>query len=285
MRNTSAALILLPLLIAAPSTANPETVQELARVKHVYDGDTVQLEDGRKVRYLGINAPEYQEPFYLKAKRFNESLVLNREVRLEFEPARTDAYGRLLAHVFVGDQMVNARVVREGLAHAFFIGPGHKHNALLLEAQEQARRRRAGIWSSGGDKKTVKITSVYRADPGNNEGSASYVRLANLSGKEVRLAGYTLTSENGQRYVFPDVAIEDPGYTLIISGVADGNGKSGNSQRIVHWPGMAWDREDTAYLMDRSGTIVDTFRYKERKSKDQPKNKKSPPALASPPYP
>ncbi len=282
-RNAASPLVYLLLLLAAPAVGSPATAQESARVKQVYDGDTILLEDGRKVRYLGINAPEYREPFYLKAKRFNESLVLNREIRLEFDQERADAYGRLLAYVYVGDQLVNARIVHEGLAHAFFIGPVRKHDALFLETQEQARRRRAGIWSSGGDKKTVKITSVYRADPDQPDGPASYVRIANLSSKEVRLAGYTLSNESGQRYVFPDVTIEDPGYTLIVSGATGGNGKSGNTQRTVHWPGMAWDREDTAYLIDRSGAIVDSFRYKERKTKDQPKNKKSPPAQASPP--
>ncbi len=271
------------LVFLASTGAASAATHELARVQQVYDGDTVLLEDGRKVRYLGINAPEYQEPFYLKAKRFNESLVLNREIRLEFDGERADTYGRLLAYVYVGDLLVNARIVREGLAHAFFIGPGRKHDALLLETQEQAKRRRAGIWSSGGDKKLVKITSVYRADPERPDGPASYVRIANLSGQALRLAGYTLSNESGQRYLFPDVVIADPGHTLIISGAAGGHGTSANAQRIVYWPGMAWDREDTVYLLDRSGATVDSFRYKERKTKDRPKNKKSPPVQASPP--
>ena len=73
------------------------SADEFGRVKQVYDGDTVLLEDGRRVRYLGINAPEFREPFYLKAKRFNESLVQGREIRLEFDVERADAYDRLLA--------------------------------------------------------------------------------------------------------------------------------------------------------------------------------------------
>jgi len=271
------------LLFAPAAAGNPATAPESVRVKQVYDGDTVLLEDGRKVRYLGINAPEYQEPYFLKAKRFNESLVLNREIRLEYDQERADAYGRLLAYVYVGNQLVNARIVREGLAHAFFIGSSRNHDALLLETQEQARRQRAGIWSNGGDKKTLKITSVYRADPKTSEGPASYVRIANLSSKAVRLAGYTLSNENGQRYVFPDVAIEDPGRTLIVSAATGGNGKSVNTRRTMHWPGMTWDREDTAYLIDRSGAIVDSFRYKERKTKVRSNNKKPPPAQKYPP--
>src|SRR5574341_2058663 len=90
----------------------PAHADEFGRVKQVYDGDTVLLEDGRRVRYLGINAPEFREPFYLKAKRFNESLVLGREIRLEFDVERADAFDRLLAYVYVGNQMVDRKSTR-----------------------------------------------------------------------------------------------------------------------------------------------------------------------------
>ena len=97
----------------------PAFSQETGQVKKVYDGDTVLLSDGRKIRYLGINTPEWQEPFYLKAKQLNESLVMGKDVRLEFDEERVDKYGRLLAYVYVGEQMVNAKLIEECLAHAF----------------------------------------------------------------------------------------------------------------------------------------------------------------------
>ncbi len=275
----SCAIWLVFLAAAGTAAGGAPTTHELVRVQQVFDGDTVLLEDGRKVRYLGINAPERQEPYYSKAKRFNESLVSNREIRLEFDQEKSDSYGRLLAYVYVGDQLVNARLVQEGLAHAFFIGPDRRHNALLLETQEKAKRRKVGIWSSGGDKKTLKITSVHRADSDTH----AYVRIANLGDKQVRLAGYVLANESGQRFTFPDVAIEDPGYTLIISGTTGGDGKDGKNQRIVHWPGMAWDKDDTAYLTDPSGRVVDTFRYREYVKTNGSKTRKPPRPPASPP--
>jgi len=257
--------LLILIVISTLTLDTPAAAGELVRVKRVYDGDTVLLEDGRRVRYLGINTPEYQEPFYLKAKRFNESLVLNREIRLEFDQEKVDSYERLLAYVYVENQMVNARLVQEGLAHAFFIGPSRKHNAMLLQTQEKAKQRKAGIWSSWGDKKNIKITSVHPADPTNLDAHAPYVRIANLSNKETRLAGYMLSSESGRRYVFPDVVV-DPGYTVIISGKQGVDGNDGDRQTIVHWPGMVWDdREDTAYLMNPTGTVVDSFHYKGRR--------------------
>jgi endonuclease YncB( thermonuclease family) len=244
------------------------TADELARVKQVYDGDTILLEDGRRVRYLGINAPEFQEPFYLKAKRFNESLVLGREVRLEFVEEGTDTFNRLLAYVYVGDQMVNARLVQEGLAHAFFIGPNRKHNALLLRLQDEAKQRKLGMWSARARPTDLKITSVHLADPVKPHPYAPYVRIANLGNGPIRLGGYVLSSEAGQRYLFPDVSV-DPGYTVIVASTGGTDGVDNTGQLVVHWPtqGSVWDaREDTAFLMDPTGALVDSFHYKGKRA-------------------
>ena len=240
----------------------PVASGELVRVKRVYDGDTILLEDGRKVRYLGINAPEFQEPFYLKAKRLNESLVLGREIQLEFDQERTDSYGRVLAYVYAGNEMVNARLVQEGLAHAFFIGPNRKHHALLLRLQAEAQQRKVGIWS--GRVRDLKITTVHPVDPTQDDQYPSYVRIANLSNATIKLAGYVLSNEAGQRYVFPDVSV-DPGYTVIVSSGSGTDGVDARGQLVVHWSTQSpvWDpSEDTAFLMDPSGSLVDRFHYK-----------------------
>jgi endonuclease YncB( thermonuclease family) len=242
----------------------PVAVEELVRVKRVYDGDTVLLEDGRTVRYLGINAPEYQEPFYLKAKRLNESLVMGREIRLEFDQEKTDGYGRVLAYVYAGNEMINARLVQEGLAHAFFIGPNRMHHTLLLRLQTQAQQRKDGIWSARGRVRDLKITNVHPIDPTKDDQYPSYVRIANLSNATIKLAGYVLSNEAGQRYVFPDVSV-DPGYTVIVSSGCGPDGVDVRGQLAAHWcsEGPVWDpSEDTAFLKDPSGSLVDTFHYK-----------------------
>ncbi len=258
--------------------AAPSAPEELVRVKRVYDGDTILLEDGRKVRYLGINAPEFQEPFYLKAKRFNESLVMGRAIRLEFDQERTDSYGRVLAYVYMGTEMVNARLVQEGLVHAFLIGPNRKHHALLLRLQAEAQQRKVGIWSARGRVRDLKITTVHPVDLNQDDQYPSYVRIANLSNATIKLAGYVLSNEAGQRYVFPDVSV-DPGYTVIVSSGSGTDGVDARGQLVVHWStqGPVWDSvEDTAFLKDPSGRLVDTFHYKGkrvRRSSSHPKGK------------
>lgn len=264
--------VFLLILVGNLASVGSVTANEFARVKQVYDGDTILLEDGRRVRYLGINTPEYQEPFYLKARRFNESLVLGREVRLESDQEGADRYDRVLAYVYVGDQMVNARLIQEGLAHAFFIGPSRRHNALLLRLQDGAKQRKLGIWSARARPRDLKITSIHPADPTRPDPHAPYVRVANLGSGPIRLGGYALSSEAGHRYTFPDVSV-GPGYTVIVVSAGGPDGIDSTGQMVVHWPtqGSVWDsREDTAFLTDPTGALVDMFHYRGKRVLNPP---------------
>ena len=181
---------------------------------------------------------------------------------MEFDQEKTDSYGRVLAFVYAGDQMVNARLIQEGLAHAFFIGPNRKHHALLLRLQGDAQQRKVGIWSARGRARNLKITNVHPADPTKDDQYPSYVRIANLSQATIRLAGYALSSEGGQRCVFSDVSV-DPGYTVIVSSGRGSDGVDSRGQLVVHCSELVWDpREDTAFLIDPKGNLVDTFHYK-----------------------
>lgn len=239
----------------------PAAPEERVRVARVYDGDTILLEDGRTVRYLGINAPEYRQPFSRKATQLNESLVLGRDIRLEFDQERADSYGRLLAYVYVGDRMVNATLIEEGLAHAFFIGSNRTHNALFLQLQAEARQRKIGIWSSRGRVKDLKITTAHPADPTKDDRYPSYVRIANLSAATIRLADYALSNEAGQQCRISNIGIE-PGYTVIVSSGSGEDGVNNRGQLIVYCAALVWDtREDTAFLTDPGGNLVDTFHY------------------------
>ena len=130
------------------------------RVKYVYDGDTVLLDPHQKVRYLGVNAPEVDHAgeasaFMARdAWQFNRRKVEGIQVRLEFDSERQDRYGRLLAYVFLKNgKMVNALLVRKGLAYVFFHGRNMKYRDLLLGCQREAMDERLGIWSRPADGK------------------------------------------------------------------------------------------------------------------------------------
>lgn len=120
-------------------------------VEHVIDGDTVVIEGGEKVRYIGMDTPEAGEPFYGEAKKRNSGLVGGKRVRLVFcEAQKRDKYGRLLAWVYADGVFVNETLVKEGLARKFPVPPcGLEKSAEFRRAEDEARARKIGLWSAG----------------------------------------------------------------------------------------------------------------------------------------
>lgn len=140
--------------------ATAEKAAKAYVVRNVVDGDTIELENGRKVRYIGINTPETMErfgrtwvfspeKFGTQAKAFNKGLVFRKKVRLEFDKEKEDRYGRWLAYVYTsGGEMVNLELVRKGLATVYTFPPNVKYLGSLLEAQEDAREKGLGLWGT-----------------------------------------------------------------------------------------------------------------------------------------
>ncbi|MGH7410275.1 MAG: thermonuclease family protein, partial [Candidatus Methylomirabilis sp.] len=81
----AAALVVLLTALLLSGTSGADLV---ATVREVIDGDTIVLDDGRKVRYLGINAPEHGQPYAREATNLNRRIVSGLSVRLEFDQAR-----------------------------------------------------------------------------------------------------------------------------------------------------------------------------------------------------
>jgi len=134
------------------SSQSPDLLLE-ARVIQVLDGDTVILEEGRKVRLLGIDAPELEkegQPAQFlahKAKEVLTQLAQGKKVRLEYDELRYDRYGRTLAHLFLPDGThLNQELVRQGLARVYVIPPNRRYQEELLAAQREAILAPRGIW-------------------------------------------------------------------------------------------------------------------------------------------
>lgn len=127
---------------------------ELVVVKRVIDGDTIELNDGRKVRYIGIDTPETKAPnkavecYGQAAYIFNQQLVEGLEIRLEQDVSDTDRYGRLLRYVYKDDQLVNLLLVKQGYAVASSYPPDIAKQEQFRQAESEARQAGAGLWSS-----------------------------------------------------------------------------------------------------------------------------------------
>ena len=121
-----------------------------ATVTRVIDGDTVELEDGTKVRYLLIDTPEISggaECYGPEARDFNAALVEGREVSLRYDVECTDHYGRLLAYVYVESTEVNMRMVEYGFACVLVIPPNGADRELEFKtAEAEAKADQRGMW-------------------------------------------------------------------------------------------------------------------------------------------
>lgn len=127
------------------------------KVDRVYDGDTVRLEDGRKIRLLGINTPEVKhqnqatEAGGEAAKRWLIAKLQNQKVRLVTDVEQTDKYKRTLAHLFnENNEHINLQLVELGLAAVNIYPPNLLYSEQLTEAGHKAEQARRGIWQDPG---------------------------------------------------------------------------------------------------------------------------------------
>ena len=74
----------------------------------------------------------------------------DRHVRLRFEQARQDRYGRLLAHVFLRDgSSIEERLLNEGLAQQLVVPPNQWQNRCFQQIEQRSRQHHRGMWGIG----------------------------------------------------------------------------------------------------------------------------------------
>lgn len=134
---------------------NPESIF----VAKVIDGDTIVLNNGKAVRYIGIDTPELHHPkkavecFAKEAMEKNKELVLGRKVLLKKDISETDRYGRLLRYVYIEDSSeetidsVNEQLVKEGYARAVTFPPDVSKAEKLNNLEKEAREFSLGLWA------------------------------------------------------------------------------------------------------------------------------------------
>jgi micrococcal nuclease len=141
------------------SSNSTNSPSEKVTVLRVVDGDTIELDDGRKVRYLNIDTPETVKPntpvmcFGLSAKEYNKSFVDHKNITLVYDRDRQDRYGRTLAFIFLEgadinniEDSLNYSMVKKGYAKAVFYAPNTTYKAVFQSAMQDAIDNKAGAW-------------------------------------------------------------------------------------------------------------------------------------------
>jgi len=145
---------------SSTATANPPPSaggNAIAVVTSDIDGDTIHVRvAGRaeKVRFIGVDTPEVAwyghrgECFGPDAALYTRHRLVGRTVRLLFDVRLRDPYGRLLAYVYLGDELFNRTLVRLGYATNDPVPPDTHMDRVFAAAEAGARARGAGLWSA-----------------------------------------------------------------------------------------------------------------------------------------
>lgn len=147
-----------------------------AQVRHVSDGDSLVLSDGRRVRLIGVNTPELArsgrpaQPLAEEALRFTRQFLGDGEIEMIYDKDRRDRYGRILAHVYNRDgDSLEAALLSAGFGFQVAIAPNIALAECLSSREEAARAAGRGVW----DEKTWPILNASDIRPG----QGGFVRL------------------------------------------------------------------------------------------------------------
>ena len=156
-------LLLLPLFLtgnlnrqALAAACPADHTNERVHVVYVYDGDTVKLRDGRRVRFIGINTPELEhkgkpvQPLAQAARTSLTSLLDANDHRLLLQHGKQqhDHYGRVLAHAFLENgENIATQLLRQGLATTLVVPPNAWGEHCYQGLENSARAERLGLWA------------------------------------------------------------------------------------------------------------------------------------------
>lgn len=148
--------------VALPESCQaPSQVHGQAVVDHVYDGDTVRLQDGTRVRLIGLDAPEFHhrdpdrdpEPLAVQARDGLTELLASHDhqVLLVRDREHRDRYQRTLAHLFTPrGQSITALMLSQGLATRLTVPPNDWNLDCYRDVERDAHAGARGIWSMPG---------------------------------------------------------------------------------------------------------------------------------------
>lgn len=173
-------------------TPAPREQWTRATVVSITDGDTIQVRIGseiHKVRYVGIDTPERNQPGYETAREANARLVAGQTLYLDRD-CRNDDGERLLRYVWLSDgRMVNEELVRMGVALPVQYKPDTRHHLRLEAAAREAWAAGRGFWAGGADAFPYAMVVANALEVRAGPGEAEPVRGAFMCGDALAVYG------------------------------------------------------------------------------------------------
>ncbi len=125
------------------------------KVLKAVDGDTVELMNGERLRYVGIDTPEEVDPrkpvqcYAKEAAEENRKLVEGKYITFYKDISGQDKYGRWLGYVYLSDgTFVNLELVKGGFAFAYKYAPDTSKSEQFSSAELSAKTANLGLWAN-----------------------------------------------------------------------------------------------------------------------------------------
>ena len=166
-------------------TCSVKRFHETAQVAHVYDGDTIKLTDGRKLRLIGINTPERgrdgkpDDPFYLIAKKQLQNIInkSDNRIKIVFGKDKHARYKRLLTHVFtINNENITETLIKNGMGFTIAIPPNIQLLNCYQNAEQFAQKNQRGIWNHQYSK-AINVSSLNKSTRGFQQISGTVDRI------------------------------------------------------------------------------------------------------------
>jgi micrococcal nuclease len=251
------------------------------------DGDTIDVTgcaDAGRIRLILVDTPEVSpgECFGKQASAFTTNSLLNQEVGLERDVSDKDFFGRFLRYVWIGGELYNERLVREGYAALGVYPPDLKYRTRIAAAESDARSSGRGLWpvcgglgvpgtptpkgaapTSQAGTPTALVATPFPTQQGGCDAAASSVSIVSLDKvlEVVTVAGsgdltgwYLISTRGNQRFNFP-AGFALSGSVQIQSGTAEFT----NSSTLLWWTAATqWNNseDDDAILYSCTGAQV-----------------------------
>lgn len=251
-------------LAAEPPAGGWPPAPKNGTVASVYDGDTMTLASGDKIRLRWVNTPELKplEAHAVEARAATEAFVLEKPVTLLLGSENPrDGYGRIVSGIETAEGNLSLHLLELGLGHLFVIPPDETDMTPFLAAQRRAREARRGIWSSDAFQGTLHITSFHANAPGDDRENINgeYLRVCNITTEPLNIAGYRIAKASGKSFELPDIVIP-AGHTFKIFSGKGEHQKDPKQQLEVYLNSdqPVWNNDaDRATLYDRFGRVMD----------------------------
>ncbi len=221
-----------------------DTNRENAVILRVIDGDTVELQDGRTIRLLNINAPEKNLPESKYAIDFLKNYE-NKSIKLEI--TKLDKYKRSLGRFYSQDYL-NLEIVKKGFAHIYIVS--EEELPEFKSAQKQAVKAGTGIWNR---------SFFYGCVSAEINKEEEYVVIENKCDKP--LNNILLKDESTKSYA---LSISANSFLSVYSGKGSATGNASTGVIYLNSDTNIWNNDkDSIFIRDKDGFLIfyDSYGY------------------------